>query len=226
MPRRYKKSYSRRRRKPSYRRKRTNKFTSLSAPIPNSVIAKLRYVDQVQLDAGVSGIATHTFRANSIFDPDFSGTGHACKFKDQYMGMFYNYTVLGSKITVQAAATSDVLSRQVISINLSDASTVVGSTLDAVLESRNTVWKSIGTATGGHDMVTIRKNFSGKRFWANKNMMSDEFQGSSSTNPDEEAYYHITTSSFDPVADPAAVDLVVTIEYIVKFHGPRIVAQS
>lgn len=51
-----------------------------------------------------SGVAGHSsyyaFRANSTYDPDYTGTGHQPNFRDECAATYIYYTVLAAKITV------------------------------------------------------------------------------------------------------------------------------
>lgn len=54
------------------RKRRGPKITRM---LKDKTTAHLRYVDVVSLDTGAAAITSHVFRANSIFDPDFTTTG-------------------------------------------------------------------------------------------------------------------------------------------------------
>ncbi len=66
------------------------------------VRVKLMYHDTYQLatSSGIAGI--QLFRANSLFDPDFTNVGHQPMFRDQIAAMYQNYRVLKAKFTWQA----------------------------------------------------------------------------------------------------------------------------
>jgi len=61
----------------------------------------MRY-NQVFRASGNNGIEVYNweFRANSIYDPDFDGTGHYPYGYNQVKDLFEKYTVTGSKITL------------------------------------------------------------------------------------------------------------------------------
>lgn len=73
---------------------------------PKKALCRHRYVDTVTLDpSSTLTLAYHTFFANSMYDPDYSGTGHQPKMYDE-LGVYYRKsTVIGAKITVKPLCT-------------------------------------------------------------------------------------------------------------------------
>lgn len=74
----------------------------LVSPFPKTRICRHRYVETVTLPAG-SGVgvtAQYVFRANGIFDPNFTGTGHQPLYRDEMAARYTNYCVLNAYITV------------------------------------------------------------------------------------------------------------------------------
>lgn len=66
---------------------------------PQEMKVKLRYVDSFPLTSTTGGITSTTFRMNSLFDPDFTYTGHQPYGFDQWAALYTTYVVLGSKLT-------------------------------------------------------------------------------------------------------------------------------
>lgn len=73
--------------------------------MPKRIAVKLRYTDIFTFD-GTTVAARNTFRANSLFDPDYTGTGHQPYYFDQWATMYNNYTVTGCHVRVQFVATT------------------------------------------------------------------------------------------------------------------------
>lgn len=66
------------------------------------ITTKLVYTDTILLTS-TGGVAfnTYTFRANSVYDPDWTGGGHQPTRFDQLAAIYARYEVLKSKIRVQ-----------------------------------------------------------------------------------------------------------------------------
>lgn len=89
--------------KKSYRKKRSRPHYGL----PKTIVCKHRYVTHLPTDPAVGSWTSWCFRANSIFDPEKSTTGHQPAGTGE---MWHNYrtaTVLGSKIKMTAIYTSN-----------------------------------------------------------------------------------------------------------------------
>ena len=67
---------------------------------------KMNYADTISLAPGAAAITNHAFRCNSIFDPDYTSTGHQPLLHDEYQGLYGSYRVLSSKIRVTPVASS------------------------------------------------------------------------------------------------------------------------
>ena len=67
--------------------------------------AILRYFDDVNLNAGQSGVAHKLFRANSIYDPDATGVGHQPYGHDQYQSIYIHSRVDKCIITATGGST-------------------------------------------------------------------------------------------------------------------------
>lgn len=102
MPRHYRRSKRRRtnkkRRRPR-RKRRTRKRSRVPRLItPYSKVVRLRYVTSITLNVGTDGYpAIHTFRLNSINDPDWTATGHQPMGRDEWAFLYRSSTVLATK---------------------------------------------------------------------------------------------------------------------------------
>lgn len=79
----------------------SRRYRSLLNPFPNTKLVRHKYCDVVQVPASVAAGSpvVYVFRANSTWDPDFTGIGHQPMFRDEMAAQYRYYTVLNSKIT-------------------------------------------------------------------------------------------------------------------------------
>jgi len=130
-----KRAFKAKRRMP-YRNKRMNirrrlmrkpgvsRFRAPLGNFPAQKTVALRYVDTKTLDPVVGGTAVATvFRANNIFDPDFSGAGHQPMYRDNYAALYDRYRVNHATITMVALGTHVT--------NTTTAETTLGTTVGA-----------------------------------------------------------------------------------------------
>jgi hypothetical protein len=69
--------------------------------MPDSFVATLEYSDVVKFTSTSSPYAGYVFRGNSMYDPDFSSTGHQPLYFDQFMQTYSHYLVKSVTITLQ-----------------------------------------------------------------------------------------------------------------------------
>lgn len=100
--------YSKKR--PSLAVKKSNnmapKFTMYNSLISHKLRTKLTYVDTKTVSPGTTSIH-HTFRLDSIFDPDFTGVGHQPAFHDQWANLYSKYRVIGASWHIKFQRGSD-----------------------------------------------------------------------------------------------------------------------
>jgi len=74
----------------------------LLQPFPDTRLVRHKYGDTILLaGGGAPGLPTSwSFRANSMYDPDYTGVGHQPMFHDEMAAQYRYYTVMRSWITV------------------------------------------------------------------------------------------------------------------------------
>lgn len=92
-----------------YVRRTTGRIIRYRNPFAaNSTKACLIYNTPLTINpaAGATSGAIHVFRANSLYDPDFSSGGHQPMYFDNYSAVYSKYRVNYAKITVTVVNTS------------------------------------------------------------------------------------------------------------------------
>jgi len=192
-----------------------------ASPFPMQRIAKLRYCMTTTLDATSATRVLQQFRANSLFDPDFTSGGHQPYGFDTLDSIYNHYEVLSSVLTVTAVPSSlnSVNAYMTVGVLVSDDSTVTTS-VDTIREQANGKFVLLG---GDGSPVTVVQKY-------NRNVMfprsSDYSTGSiMSTNPSDEAYFTVYAA---PIAgiEPGAVYLMCTIDFVARFWELKDLGQS
>lgn len=194
---------------------------------------KLRYNDYVYLNPGAATVpARHMFRANGINDPDVTGTGHQPLGKDE-LAVFWNHGIVtGSKLTADFCKNQTVENfgpSSVVGIYVADDATVPATT-SAMLEQGLSKWNYLSDGTNnGKDMVRVTNTYSARKFF-NISDIKDNVdrlgQNLTGGTPAEEAYYHVFAAGIDPLYNPGAILVNITIEYTVIVSEPKTLSQS
>jgi len=226
----YRKSYRNRRRRPRRmrrRKRRARQRIPRQSLLGDKRIVKLRYHDTAILFTSPAGLATSmVFSANGMFDPNISGTGHQPRGFDQLLLLYDHFVVLGSKCTATFLQHIDIdpddtTKSQAVGIILRDNATSFLQP-DDIFEDRNVSWKYISNTTSGGP-VRVSCKFSAKRFLGRASVMSDpELKGSISSNPEEQAYYHVFVSPVGFAEVAGDVQISIDIVFIAMLIEPRL----
>lgn len=197
--------------------------------VPKSYPCKLRFVDYasyVNPTAGSPGV--YVYRANSIFDPDLTGTGNKPRGTDQLQPMYNHFVVVSSKITVHFMTPYEEAtnSNSIMGISVRGASSHFADLTD-YMENRNTCYKVCSHTPETPNSRTVTKTFSAKKFLGRSHPLSDpELKGGPATNPTEAAYFHVWVGEASDSVNPDPMRLVVQIDYNVIFIEPKTPPQS
>lgn len=188
---------------------------------PNSIITKHRYAALQSMASSAGSLVRHAWCANSVYDPDFTGTGHQPLYYDQYTAIYDQYVVLGSKITI-TFANRDTAKNAIIGIVGEDDGTA-SPTIDTLMECNNSISTILPPAGAG--TVELSLTFEPQEVFG-VDAKSDGFsQTSVGTSPTEAFYwvmFHVPTDG----TSTQTCDCKVEIEYTVKYAELKTPIQS
>lgn len=225
MPRR--KTYYKKRR--GRRGRRINKIPRTI--IPYKVVRTLPYQTDVVIVPGANLTPGHkVFTLNGLYDPDISGGGHQPRGFDQYCGLedsnaFYrHYVVLGVKATVHFAMSSDAgIGR--VGMQVRDSVNLPLKPTD-YLESANQRSTKLSPLSSGGGVRTLTMKWSAKQWFGKPNVTTErDLQGSSATNPGEQAYLHVWCDG-NGTSNLPTIRADVRLSYLVMFKSPIVPAES
>jgi hypothetical protein len=213
------------------RKRRVRRKPSIPRTFPNTFTTKLKYVEVVELDCGASGIPEqYNFRANSIYDPNLTGTGHQPLGRDEFTAIYDHYTVIGSKCKATFYPKGDYT--QNVSMFLGGQlgdTTSVFTNVSEMLE-QDTSRGKILTKMGNKASVTQLMKYSPRKmFKLGKGSIvgNSRICAQAGTNPSEDAIFSLYAVQPDGSSvDPIPIKVLVEIEYIVVFSEKRPLNQS
>lgn len=198
------------------------------------LMVKLRYVDTITLNPASAAMASHVFRANSIFDPDLTGTGHQPLLHDTYALLYTRYRVMSSKIKVTPVPVSATVVIPGFWGVFGDEDAGLNYTLaTAAIEDSTRTGGQVRIEIGGAAILQGDSRLTRPliaRFNSKKNLAPDGRFDSTAfgSNPTEAQ----TTYKFQVWAgsilgnDVGAVNFLVEIEYLCELTDPIVVTQS
>jgi len=183
----------------------------------------MRYVEQVSINPGIGSTSGYAYRANSIYDPNYSGVGHQPMGHDQWANFYNHYVVIGSRIKVTATA-EDAGDPMVWGIILNDDATAP-SGVSALIETGRGTYCFTGAVSKTGRVRSL--NYSPRRFHNITNIKDYRALGATfGSNPTEEAYYVIWAASMNTATEPGQMDFIVQIDYLVAMQEPKDLSTS
>jgi hypothetical protein len=177
---------------------------------PNTIISKLRYVQYLTLTSTTGSMASNYFRANSLFDPDQTGTGHQPLYRDTYASIYNHYKVLGAKITVRACHVTPETTATALAFGIvGEDDNAASSTSETRMEQSNSSYALIGK----NSKATLFATFEPNEMFGAGGADDNTAMGSNAT---EEWYFVVWAASADG-ASSNKLNCIVEIDYTVRF---------
>lgn len=184
---------------------------------PPQMEVKLRYYDKLTL--GGTFVNDQVYRGNSVFDPDFTGTGNQPTGFDQWAAFYNKYVVLKTEVKCQFVGTNTGNSgcTSFVVVPSSDSTTLV------VPEDAGQMARALSKLTVGASVSTLRGEWwSGDIVGQSRQgvEIDDQLGATVSTNPGEVWYVHCYVCSMDGSTNLVGY-MLTELTYTVLFHDPR-----
>lgn len=231
-----------------HRRRRRNKIPR--QPLPSSYVCQLVYSDAVTLTPTTdvnsnTKIDFHVFRANNIYDPNYSGGTHQPRGRDDLAAHYQKYCVLSSYIEARPILNTESHVKGYTGVHLSKKVTDIAHPMQMALRTINvrdilegpfkynkvlriTRDNAIGA---GPNTISSKCAFNGTRAfgkgWTKDTdfqMDMEEFEPTNANPPDQKKnYYFYLWAINEPTSGThsQATHFRVTIKYIVKFFDRK-----
>lgn len=188
---------------------------------PKKLMMTHTYADVFNKNTGAAGVlAVHQFRANGMYDPDITATGHQPYYFDQMSAVYNHFTVIGSRIILRVVKADNTQYPITVGIYINDDAT--NASLQASLEHPSSVHTTLGLS---NQSAVLTKNWSAKKTFGSAVLANDNLQGSASADPTEQSVFTIFLDSTSS-AQQTSVTIDVTIEYIAVWDELKDIAAS
>ncbi len=195
---------------------------------------KLRYVDTITIAVASAAINNHVFRANSIFDPDLTATGHQPLLHDTYATLYERYRVLSSTIKVTPITTSSsTIVPAFWGVFGDEDATLTYSLSTAVIEDSSRTGGDVRILMAG--ATTLQGNspmskpatasFNAKRDLPPDGKNNSVAFGANPTELPDEYQFQVWAGSI-LANDPGVLPFLIEIEYVCELTDPIVVVQS
>ena len=188
-----------------------NSSRAISWPFPEKLKVNLRYDDTYLILCSSGSVGVQQNYMTSIYDPDYSGSGHQPYGYDQLVGMWKTYCVHKYYIKMNFTCTGGVPMRVVLEPKFNDATTVTNITLASERPSTLMFIVPVGQTVTRRFTCNLPK-FGGLTLENYKNA----FTGAIGSNPPYNAMFNIATQPADLVSTGSLsfdINSVYTVEF-------------
>lgn len=185
----------RRFRRKGFRKRRKFTKTSVSrfgtTVVPDKTILKMKYCETIERSPGTA-TDEYVFRGNSLFDPNFTGTGAQPLGFDQWANFYAKYRVNGSKITLMLFNTSST-NNMFVSLFPSLISTGVTFATDAI-STPYSRFTYIST-TSSQPKAILKNYMTTTKIYGQNTRFEDNYEAATNANPINPWYWVINAQS-------------------------------
>lgn len=203
-------------------------------------LVRLKYAQQFALNPPAGGIAKHTFRLNSINDPDLTGVGHQPYGRDAWANLYRISTVIGARMRFtcmnDGEGANDAAVMGVIITGPNQSIPSPGTT-DFMLEFPKIKTRKMTPNLGSKGMnyitrsTRIKKWTNGQKLFAGVNYpqsMTSSWSENLATanNVANPVFGTCYLGALNLLTDLGACDCLIEIEYLVVLTSPKEQSQS
>lgn len=191
-------------------------------PFPGTMRAVLRYSETAFLNPGAGGTAHALWRANSIYDPNYTLGGHQPYGHDTFEAIYNHYRVIKAtaKVTWLGLPLPAQLPGAFVGITITDDASVSG-TYDTVREVKPTKYAVMNSSV---EPVSLNQTFVADAMFGKQ--AGDKLTAKMGGDPADQAFFDVWAQASNPTEDLGTIQCVINIAYYVEFSELRDLGQS
>ncbi len=154
-----------------------------------------------------TSVWSYIFRANSIFDPNLSGTGYQPMWFDNMKAIYNSYCVLDSNTQIQIINQSASPAR----VCLSPQDTTSGLALSYQMQLPYASYATVGAGVSGNSLAYVQSRVNIARFTGFRDSEDVNLRSAVTTNPTTQVYWFYQAASVD--ATTLSQEIMWTVVY-------------
>lgn len=189
---------------------------------PQNKKVRLVYCESLTFAGSLGAMSQHVFRLNSLFDPDFTATGHQPLGFDQWAQFYNHYVVNGCEWEIQTIP-SESIQPVLTGAYVSDDSSIPSNATDLMELGAEISLGNVytGDAVSTHGSIDIAEFFRRPRGGL---ALDDNLKAAVTSNPFEQVYLNIVAQS--PVGISHNTHVLIRLVYDCMFMEPKDLAAS
>ena len=164
-----------------------------NGPFPFQYQATLRYSELIPISVSTGTIGSYVFSANSLFDPDVTGTGIQPLYFDQLMALYDHYVVLSSTFKCTFASCVGPLGSSnpgLMTVMVDDDGSFTPSSAN---RTRPT---AVSQVVSNNYPKTAFTSWNATKYFGPNPTANNSLQGTAAASPSEQSNYVITAQNF------------------------------
>jgi len=186
---------------------------------PSSVVRRLRYSDSITLNSASGVVSSYVLRANDLFDPDFTGTGHQPMGFDQLMLVYNHFCVIKARLI--CVFRSILSNTATVAIRYDGASAPI-TVPNRIIELGGCVIDDVSFLATTNEAKELTLDLDIAKLQAVKKSAitaDPTLRGDAATSPTEVTYFHIQMWNTNSTTCSCIVDFI--LEQTAHFMEPR-----
>lgn len=190
---------------------------------PKTKLVNVPYHDAISIYTAVPGNNGYwQFRANSIFDPDYSGAGHQPLSHDQW-ALFYNHYVVNKcnatfKFNYDGTETGAFYVGVALSDDVVTSAAGGASSFNTLAENKHVRWKLV--RPNEPSVTTLTYNVDVLKFLG-RSLFSTDVKAGFGTNPAEGAFFTVFCCPVSSLLAPPVVTVECALNYTCTLMEPK-----
>lgn len=195
--------------------------------LPSKVSVRMKYWEYVSLDPTAGQFGTYVYCPSSLYDPNYTGTGHQPMGFDQFAALYSHYTVERCKIVVSAFPQTVNTVPAVLGVLTSHDNGSAGP-WPKVLEQQPTPPHAMlaGTANVASKYPTVTSTYNARAISGVVDLVDSDLAALVTASPADNYFFVIFYQALDQSADLSWTAFAVSLEYHAVFYSRKEVIQS
>lgn len=189
---------------------------------PDSMVTTLSYADQVSFTVA-SPYSSYVFRGNSLYDPDYTSTGHQPRYFDTLMAVYTKYKVIG--LTWKATfINASGASPSVVAVPLTDVLSSGAGAFQFAEYPRAQFIGPLVAASIRNQTMSGSFTTQGICGLTKAQLAGEEWSGTASTNPPQIWYLNFLVVT--PTSVNVDMKMSITLDYTAVFYDRTDISPS
>lgn len=175
---------------------------------PPRLSIKHRYCELIQVTSTIGAIGQYKWRANGMFDPNVTSTGHQPMYFDVLNTIYNHFTVVKSFIRLYIVGGAGATNPTILSLMVDDDATVPADIV-ANMENSTAVTKTL--PYDSNNTIYLSNKWNASTYFGANPLANDNLQGSGAADPLEQSIYTLSVNALSAASQ--TVNVRVEIDY-------------